>query len=300
MTACAEGLAGRQINRIPLVRASVRMSLPLRLLLLLALLCSAAAQAGPPPATEPLRLGVLPYMPTVVLFKRFGPLRDLLAKRLGRPVRLETAPSYAEFARRTAARQYDILWTAPHFALRATDSDAYQLLATWDRPVIGVVVVRADSPITSPLQLAGKPIATPPDNAMVTLAVKRHLADLGLHGDRAPRYQAKSGHMTSRFAALSGETAAAVVEINILREARAKGLPLRRLTQAPGAPGVAVLANRALTANLRDAIRHTLLTLDEHPDGHAVLAAGELPGYRRAELSELEPLRPHLGDDDPP
>lgn len=269
------------------------------LVLVLSLLAAPAPHARQAAGdTEPLVLGVLPFVQPTLLFKRFGTLRDLLSQRLDRPIRLETAPSFPEFVRRTRAQRYDILWTAPHFALEAADSGAYQVLATWVKPVVGVVAVRNDSPIRSLSALSGRTIATPPDSAIVTLVTRGHLDRAGLAGRHAPRYLARTGHMTSRFMVLSGKSDAAIFERHIMEDAKRKDLPLRKLAEAPGVPGAVVLARRAHPDSLRSEIRRHLLHLGDTESGRAALAATTMPAYRAATLADLAPLRPYLDDID--
>lgn len=263
-------------------------------IVLMALLASPALRAEPADDAAPLRMGVLPFMQTTLIFKRFGPLRTLLSERLGRPVRLETAPSFEEFDRRSAEQHYDILWTAPHFALRVADSGTYRVLATWTEPVVGVVAVRADSPLTSLRELAGRVVATPPEPAMVNITARAHLAWLGLRGDRAPIYRPQSGHLTSRFMLLSNKADAAIFVRQALEEAQRKGLPLRLLGEIPGVPGVAVLASPKLAPNLQDRIRRVFVELTDSEQGQAALAATELPSYRAAGMEDLTPVRPYL------
>lgn len=262
--------------------------------------------ARPAAADETLHFGLLPFAPPAVVFKRYGPLRDLLSERLARPVRLETAPDYTTFARRTAQQRYDILWTSPHFALRAADSGAYAVVAGWARPVLALLVVAEDSPITELSQLAGKTIATPPEKALVSLIGKQLLAEQGLRGARAPRYLASSDHMTSRFTLLAGEADAAIMGDQILYDARSKALRLRAIGQAPPVPGATLLVARRLPAELRRRIQSLVVNLPRDAAGRAALAATHFPAYRRVDIGDLAPLRalarstPQAFEDDPP
>ncbi len=242
-------------------------------------------------AAQPLQFGLIPFAPPSVLFKRYGPLRDLLAQRLDRSVRLETAADYAAFTARSAQGRYDILWTSPHYALRAVDSGRYELIAVWTEPVTTLLVVREDSPLTHAAQLAGKTIATPPTQALVTQVGWRLLTGHGLQGERAPRLMPRRDHMTARFALLAGEADAALMGDPILRDAQRKGLPLRVIDRAPPVPGAALLVARRLPLALRREIQSTLLSLPHGEAGRVALAATRFPAFRQADVSDLAPLR---------
>lgn len=246
-----------------------------------------------------LHLGVVPFVQPSLIFKRFGPLRDLLAERLGQPVRLGTAATYEAFERRSAEHRYHILWTAPHFAVHAADSGAYRVLAVWREPVVGVLAVHNDSPVQTVAELAGKTIATPPRRSVVTMAMRDHLVGLGLDDAHAPTYRPQSGHMTSRARLLGGDVDAAVFGRNVLADGQQKGLPLRVLAQAPEMPGAAVLVSRRLDPAVQEAIREQLLQLEHSEQGRAALAATRMPGYRAADLDDLAPVRPYAGGGTP-
>jgi phosphonate transport system substrate-binding protein len=95
--------------------------MPCLLLVLSIALPAYNANSGEPAndEEEALTLGYFPLISTVALFKRFAPLRDYLAESLGRPVILQTAKDFSTFLERSDDRAYDILVTAPHFAVRA-------------------------------------------------------------------------------------------------------------------------------------------------------------------------------------
>jgi len=54
------------------------------------------------------RVGILPYMSTQSLLARYAPLRDYLERVLRRPVRLLTAPTFANIIERARHYEYDL------------------------------------------------------------------------------------------------------------------------------------------------------------------------------------------------
>jgi phosphonate transport system substrate-binding protein len=92
-------------------------------------------------AESPLHLGIFPYLNAHKLYRIYMPVKRELEQSLGRPVLLQTAPSYRSFLERTAAGEYDIVVTPPHLALLAEQESNYRRLAR-ARPVLeGVIVV---------------------------------------------------------------------------------------------------------------------------------------------------------------
>jgi len=90
----------------------------------------------------PLVFGILPFISAEQLVFRFTPLAKYLSENLQVPVRIETAPDFVEFARRTHEEtDYDILFTAPHFFTRASQKAGYRLIASVDSPEMWAVIV---------------------------------------------------------------------------------------------------------------------------------------------------------------
>ncbi len=258
----------------------------------------AAASAEPPVPSQArqreLVLGVLPFMSPIALFERFAPLRDYLAEQTGRPVVLETAHSYPEFVRRTEDRKYDVLLTAPHFVLLAVDSGSYRVRATYAQPLSAVVLIHAEGPVREVADLAGRIVATPPPEAIVTIIGRHMLTRRGLSGDRAPLYRNCLSHNAAYQAVIGGEAAAAIVSVNLAERATDASSSLRALTQSEQFPALGILTAADLPEALQGDIASTFTGMRQHARGRAVLRRISYPGYRAATAQEFEPLRPYL------
>lgn len=261
----------------------------------LALLLAVTPARSGEPDPRPLTFGVLPFMSPIALLKRFAPLRDHLAARLGRPVLLETARDYPEFVRRTAERRYDIVLTAPHFTLLAVDSGRYEVRATYVTELAAVILVRADGPIRSVDDLAGKIVATPPPEAVITLAGRR-LLDTYLAPGARPLYRNYLSHNAAYKAVAGGEASAAIVTVNVVEKATAPEAGLVELTRSPGFPAMGILVAADLTAEIRQRATDAFVELDDHEAGRALLRRIRYPGYRPAGAEEFEAVRTYLTD----
>jgi len=199
------------------------------------------SEVKPIPEKKELTLGFFPIVSTVALFKRFSPLRDYLTESLGRPVLLETAKDFPTFLERTDNRKYDIVVTAPHFAVRASDSGKYVIRSTLVKDVKQLFVVLKDSPIKNIEELANKKIATPPRSALMTMMGQRYLSEAGLNDNRKPKYRAFTSHNASNQALLGKEVDAAIASSNLIQKAIKRGEPLRILQVGNKLPNMALL-----------------------------------------------------------
>lgn len=255
----------------------------------------ARAETGQPQTeAKPLTLGYFPIISTVALFKRFAPLRDYLAQALGRPVELQTAKDFPTFVERTDARQYDIVVTAPHFAVRASDSGKYRVRAAVDADVEQLLVVRADSPVTEVNQLAGKRIATPPADALMTMIGVRYLQDAGLTGAKAPQYSPFVSHNAANEALLAKDVDAVIGSSNIIGKAIKAGRPYRILVHGLKLPNMATLVAVDLDTELGERIVQILVGMSETEKGREALKQIGFPGYRAVSAGDYEPARPFM------
>ncbi len=259
-------------------------------LLLVLLLAGGGVRAQATTEPEPWILGVFPFVSPVVLFQRFSGLREHLKTALAHPVLLETARDFTVFVQRTDAGRYDILVTAPHFALRAALSGRYLLCARVATPLYGVFVVRQDSPLRRLEDLARRIVATPPESALITAVGQHHLEEVvGLTGEDHPRYLALPSHNAAFLAVLGDEADAAVLSVNVYAQAQRSGHVLREIGRTAEVPSTAVLVARRLGESM---CREIVAALTEAPKGRRRSLG--FPAYRAARLEEYLPLRPYL------
>jgi len=191
------------------------------------------------------------------------------------------------------AGRYDIVFTAPHFALRAIDSGHFVPLAIPTNPLSACVVVAVTSPIKAVTQLNGKNIATPPTDAIITIAGRRYLVHAGIDLDKT-NFIAFSSHNAAYQSVLGGDFDAALISSNIFNRALSRGVALRSVACTREFPGVTYLAATDLPQSLRDKIQRTLVGMSGDPEGRKVLAHVKHPAYRAVTASEFKELRNYL------
>jgi phosphonate transport system substrate-binding protein len=266
-------------------------------LLCFLLLLSAPASAEQPADTGgPLRFGLLPFASPVSLFQRFAPLRDYLADRVGTSFELESARSFAVHVQSIEAGEYDLVLTAPHFVLIALDSGHYHLIAGHRERAVRRLRGGARRPGAELHDLAGRTIATPPPEALITMVGETqyllrvqlgpsdrstHLHPLSLPQRRHPCGDQRTGGRRHRLH-----------QRGTPRDQ--PGCPVRILEESDRFPGVGVLAHRRLTERLRDEIAEVLITMGDRVDGSDVLRQMDYAGYQSASVQTYEQFRPIL------
>jgi len=264
------------------------------ILFILSTTVTATEPSQPATKTKPITLGFFPIITTVALFKRFAPLRDYLAEQLGRPVELQTARDFPTFLQRTDDRQYDIVVTAPHYAVRAADSGKYVIRVSLSSSVEQLLVVRDDSPVKEVSQLAGKRIATPPANALMTMVGVDSLHKAGLVGDREPKFIPFPSHNAANAALFANEVDAAIASSNVIMKAMKSGKPYRIIDRSFKMPNMATLVASDLDSALGEQVVKILTSMKDNDKGKEVLKQIAFPGYRVVNASDYEPVRPYM------
>ena len=131
-------------------------------------------------SSNELTLGVFPYISSTRLIRLYMPLTQYLESKMNKKVRLLSAPDFKTFIQRTQAQQYDIIYTAPHFAQLAEQQKKYNRLSRFSRDLTGTIFVNADSPITRIKELEGKIVSLPDELAIVSAMGEIHLRKKGL------------------------------------------------------------------------------------------------------------------------
>ena len=198
--------------------------------LVLGLICIAAAGlAGAQPASDPqqrdyLVFGFLPIVSSERLARRFSPLVAYLSRALEIEIRMETAPSFEEFIRRThQEHHYDLLFTAPHLFYLAKQKQGYQALVRVDKAGMkAVIVAPRSSPIDTLEDLRGHRLATTDSLALATVLIRSTLIQSGIDPDRDLTLVATPSHNASLLSSYQGTTDASGLILPLFQHSRAE------------------------------------------------------------------------------
>lgn len=252
-----------------------------------------AGAPAPSEQTSPLVFGFLPIVSTQKLLARFGPLTDYLSDRLGRPVRFETAPNYAEFIQRTNHdRRYDILFTAPHFYHMAQRKAGYQVLVRVRAPQMRAIIVTADiEKIKSVADLRGRKIAVPDSLSLGALLVKNHLLQAGLRPGRDVELVTTPSHNASLVSAYKGVTDAAGMMIPPFKRASSEiKSKMQIIATTRGTPHMPISVAARLSVRDRNKISQVLLDMQKTLEGKKLLRQISWPGFVKTSTTEYDQM----------
>ena len=137
--------------------------------------------------------------------------------------------------------------------------------------------------------LEGKTIATPSNEAIVTMVGRKYLDANGIPGVQYSTYQT---HNAAYSAVLGGEVDAAVISNFIAMKAISKNVALKIVAQSDPFPGIGILVAKDLTEPLKQNIKTSIWAMRDLPHGRTVLKTIAQPGYIEANKNQFEILRP--------
>jgi len=130
-------------------------------------------------AADEIVFGLVPFAGIGELVARFGPLCELVERRVNRPATLRSASDYRGFLRRLRRTEFDLALVPPHFVTSGEDA-GYR--PVWWMPCAGAVELVAQVGVDAPEALRGKTVAVPDPLALVTILGRAFLERHGLAG----------------------------------------------------------------------------------------------------------------------
>ncbi|HCA27218.1 MAG TPA: hypothetical protein DEP05_06190 [Betaproteobacteria bacterium] len=228
------------------------------------------------------------------LIKLYQPLRVYLAQRLKRPVFIVTAPNFRAYLKRTEAREYPVIITAPHFGRLVQLDAGYRPMLVGKFKSQGVLVTAKHGGIQRIQDLAGKSVATPDLLALNTMLGEALLRAHGLESGRNVTLRPFNSHASAALSVLRGDNAAAVIgKVPFSQLPAAVRDRLRVLAFTGKAPHLLYMASPALSTAEAAKLKRVMLEFVEKTHAGAQfmkrLRAG---GWRSPTAEDMKDLDP--------
>jgi phosphonate transport system substrate-binding protein len=254
----------------------------------------AYAESTSAASRQTLVFGFLPILSAERLVTRFSPLVDYLSEHTGLDIRMETAPDFAEFIRRTQReRRYDILFTAPHFFYLAEHQRGYRGLVRVNRSGMrAIVVVPANSDINALADLRGRSLATTGPLALSTLLIRNLLLQSGLDPDKDLRLVPTPSHIAALLSSDQGNTDASAVMQPVFRRVRPQIKDnMRIIATSEAVPHIPLGVAPWIDERTANRLQQALIGMQYDPAGRRVLKHLDWPGFVPIKGQEYERLR---------
>ncbi len=243
---------------------------------------------------SPIIFGILPFVSAEQLVIRFSPLANYLASELHTTVRIETAPNFLEFSRRTIEdKRYDILFTAPHFYPAAHSRAGYRLIAGVDSPGMwAVIVAPKQSNIYKLEDLRGKRLATVHPAGLATLLVKKHLSDAGINPKTDITMISTPSHDASLLSSYHGVTdASALMQPPYAAASPRVKASMRIIARTQSTPHIPISVSPRINDDCAGEIASTLLQMKTTEKGKQALSNNSFSGFKKTSAEDYEKMR---------
>ncbi len=255
--------------------------------LLLALPARAANEGGE------LVFGIYPYLSSSQTVELFAPLGDHLARTLGRPVSLRSAPDFARFIERTRAGEYDIVFTAPHMGRLAEQRDRYQPVAQTGYQIVIVALTRKESPLRKLADLKGRSLAIGARLSMTYQIVDQELGKHGLALGRDVKFVNTANFSNVLDALVLKEADAGATGTLLWDKAPAeKKEVLRELWRSQPVPGFLMLAAPRVDAATLQRLKQGLFDFNSTPAGKTYFDVSQQTDFRPVDAATMKRIDP--------
>lgn len=238
-----------------------RLSLLLPALLLCQLIATGAAAA---PATGPRHeyvMGVFPFIPAASIEGIFAPLAAEISRAIGRPVKLQTAPSFERFMSELSQQTYQLAFVQPFDYVEIARPRGYLPLAARNDKLSSHLVVREDSPVKTIGDLKGKTLGMPPRSAAVSVMNQVAIKQAGLKPDTDVKFVYLASHQACLQQLLIGTVHACGVSPPGVRLVEHQMKTRFRLIHAtPTIPSPLFVVHKDLPRKEQEQIRAVLLS----------------------------------------
>ena len=251
-------------------------------------LLGAPALAQPQPKS--LSFGVVPQQAASRLAEDWGPLLAEVRRRSGVSLVFRTAPNIPAFEERLATGDYDLAYMNPYHYVVFHKASGYTAFAKeQERRLKGILVVRKDSAVLKPADLAGKTVVFPAPAAFAASILPQ--AEFGrLKIPIETRFVASHD---SVYRAVASGLHEAGGGIQRTFEAMPTDVreQLRVLSETPGYTPHALAAHPRVPAAIVERLRMAMASLADDEIGRALLAPLAFKGLVAAQDREWNDIR---------
>ena len=251
-------------------------------------LLGAPALAQPQPKS--LSFGVVPQQAASRLAEDWGPLLAEVSRRSGVSLVFRTAPNVPAFEERLATGDYDLAYMNPYHYVVFHKASGYTAFAKeQERRLKGILVVRKDSAVLKPADLAGKTVVFPAPAAFAASILPQ--AEFGrLKIPIETRFVASHD---SVYRAVASGLHEAGGGIQRTFEAMPTDVreQLRVLSETPGYTPHALAAHPRVPAAIVERLRMAMASLADDEIGRALLAPLAFKGLVAAQDREWNDIR---------
>lgn len=226
-------------------------------------------------AEHSLVLGIFPYVSPAKLIAHQKNIPTHFAGNTEIKLSLVTAKNSATFIDNLKEFEYDLIYSPPHIARYAEKAYGYRRVVMTSHQIMGLLLVRQDSPYHTIADLTDRTISIAPATTLLHQMTLKLLKDQGLIPGQNIQINIVNTHNNAIYDLLKQDSDAAVTGIKILKNMPTeKQALLRVLAQTEPVSGFIVMARPALKQSTIDQLQDAFLSFESSPLGASYLFKG--------------------------
>ena len=220
---------------------------------------------------ERYTFAVVPQFPPLLIKRYWTPLLERIEHETGVKIELKHYRSIPDFEVDFLNGGPDFAYMNPYHAVMAKKAQGYiPLIRDGKRQLVGILVVRSDSPAKTVRDLNRKKIAFPSPNAFAASLYMRALLSEQRKITFIPKYVTTHSNVY-RHVVLGRVAAGGGVNKTLKKEPQALKDRLRIIYETPGVAAHPICAHPRVPAAVRKKIVRTIMNLVKEEAGHALL-----------------------------
>lgn len=217
-------------------------------------------------------LAIVPQYTPLIIHRNWQPLLTRLQRETGIKLKLKTYNNFRQFLSALRKGEPDFSYLAPYHLVLVHRTQGYQpLLRDDSQQLVGLLLVRKDSPINSVHELDGKTIAFPSPNAFAASLYMRHWLRKKVGIDFTPRYVGTHDNVYRHI--VRGQVDAGS-GVNSTLSSQPEGLQqqLRILYEVPGVTSHPFAAHPRVPAEIQTRLQEAMLNLMNSTEGRQLMS----------------------------
>ncbi len=267
-----------------------------KILLLFALFAAvtivAGAAARRSQAQSALHFGVFPYIAPRVIERIYAPIGAEFSRVLSREILFRTASSYTRFMKNLNLQMYDIVFVQPFDYVEIADRYGYRPLATRDKRLPAILVVKSGTRLDGIQSLRGRTIGLPPKVAAISYMVKSHLKRNGLVPGRDVYIKHFRSHGSCMHNVLVGSVVACGTAPPAVRvfQSRMK-VRLQVIARTPSISNSLFAVHPRVPAAQVEALRRAILSWPQSAKGRELLKGAKVGAFVAVDDAQYDEVR---------
>jgi len=251
-----------------------------------------AEQTVPAASQDEYLMGVFPYLAPRELEKMYAPIAADFANTINRDVLFMTSSTYETFMGNLDKQMYDIVFVQPFDYVAIADKYGYRPLATRNKPLPAIIVVKPDSKISSVGDLRGKTLALPPSVAAMSYLTKDYLEKNGLDPQKDVTIEHHRSHASCMRSVLIGNADACGTAPPALRFFQNKmKTRLKTIAKTEGIPSSIFAVHPRVTEDVRNKMMQQIKSWPDSEEGRKLLGGVKVEAFVAIEDEEYDVVR---------